>query len=626
MDNSVIFDYTFDDKVIQAAEDVYPILLPKEISRDARRDSSHSVTLGPSDNIQADISDVTSDTINQFHVHIIFNLNAKFNGSQVLAECNKIPFKVELIGDGSTVKLAASIRSASVDWRGARAWKWQIRPGMWHCADIVYDGDTLTIFQDHHIVSFHSFGAAGHLEVEPYAHSVLIGGRNTTSFDGRIAKFKLSTDIPKTLYSQTTHLKSSPKWYMLTKLEMLRNFYDLGEETSDITELPRISSWWQSYTNGALMYHSGEAFALYGEILKRYESLSQSKKEDLGHLESDEQPLSRPAGRKSLFQGGAIYFSKTTGAFEVTGPIFHAFEAKDGTRRWGFPLDAALPSTNGVFQKFEKGTWYYKFGAPKAYPLEGEILKTFVSTGGLPRWGYPISNETPVPTNGPHGREIRLSECENGSFYWNPLTGAHAVEGDIREKWRELGGSEMHYIQELGLPTTEEMDVPNRRGARMSGFEQGVVIWYGKREDMIVVYPFKVVVRAVEIVLATTSKKYVGNKGHGGVYLNVILNRGDETVFFHRYPDGHGTAFSGADLLDLNLELPPIVKPEPEVATRITVDVWQEGEPHVSLGRWVQVLDATNAWGFASNGKLKGGEGRVKMEAEVRPLVEYMYY
>lgn len=373
------------------------------------------------------------------------------------------------------------------------------------------------------------------------------------------------------------------------------------------------------------MYHSGTAFEIHGEILARYNALSTRVKDSLGYLISDQQPLANPDGFKSVFQEGAIYCSERTGAFEVTDEIYRGFESSGETEKWGFPIDEALPATNGILQKFEKGTWYFKIGSKNAFSVQGEILKAFVSTGGLDRWGYPISDETAVQAGLSTGkRDIRLSEFENCSFYWSSFTGAHAVQGEIRKKWRYLGGPDMHYIQELGLPTTEELDVPRTDKARMSGFEQGVIVWYGREDDTVVVYPFKIFLKSI--------KRQKNKVTEGcGIHFQVLLNKGEETIFCQRYPDGMGSRVAndvatGADR-DLNLELPVILKPEPIVPFTLTVDVWEEGDHQVHLGKWTQILDATNAWGLAWNGYLTGSADKVeKIEAQVIPIIEYLYY
>jgi uncharacterized protein with LGFP repeats len=56
---------------------------------------------------------------------------------------------------------------------------------------------------------------------------------------------------------------------------------------------------------------------------------------------------------------------------------------------------------------------------------------------------------------------------------WSAQTGAHAVHGNIRKRWLELGGEG----GALGYPTSDEVATPDLRGRR-SRFEHGEIWWY----------------------------------------------------------------------------------------------------------------------------------------------------
>ena len=59
------------------------------------------------------------------------------------------------------------------------------------------------------------------------------------------------------------------------------------------------------------------------------------------------------------------------------------------------------------------------------------------------------------------------------SVYWSPKTGAHAVTGEIRARWLEMGGHQ----SELRYPISDETHTPDERGRR-SCFEFGEIWWY----------------------------------------------------------------------------------------------------------------------------------------------------
>jgi uncharacterized protein with LGFP repeats len=55
---------------------------------------------------------------------------------------------------------------------------------------------------------------------------------------------------------------------------------------------------------------------------------------------------------------------------------------------------------------------------------------------------------------------------------WNARTGAHAVQGEIRAKWLELGAE----AGELGYPLSDEHNAPDGTGRR-SIFQRGEIRW-----------------------------------------------------------------------------------------------------------------------------------------------------
>lgn len=79
--------------------------------------------------------------------------------------------------------------------------------------------------------------------------------------------------------------------------------------------------------------------------------------------------------------------------------------------------------------------------------------------------GLPTSDETDVP--GKPG--ARMTIFEHGRIYWSAATGPYAVIGGILNKYLALGGPAF-----AGLPTTDEYDMV---GGRDSGFEGGRISW-----------------------------------------------------------------------------------------------------------------------------------------------------
>ena len=66
----------------------------------------------------------------------------------------------------------------------------------------------------------------------------------------------------------------------------------------------------------------------------------------------------------------------------------------------------------------------------------------------------------------------RYRDYQNGAIYWSPTTGAHAVVGEIQDRWRNEGGLK----GDLGYPVSDEM--PTRDGTgRMTRFQGGTIVW-----------------------------------------------------------------------------------------------------------------------------------------------------
>jgi uncharacterized protein with LGFP repeats len=90
---------------------------------------------------------------------------------------------------------------------------------------------------------------------------------------------------------------------------------------------------------------------------------------------------------------------------------------------------------------------HLKSGASKAFEVHGAILAKFLSSGGTGAWGYPVSNEGDVMSGS--AAIGRTSEFEKCTIYWSASSGAFEVHGDIRDRYRSVGGPG----GDLGFPT-----------------------------------------------------------------------------------------------------------------------------------------------------------------------------
>ncbi|MCW2578111.1 MAG: Glucose/sorbosone dehydrogenase [Modestobacter sp.] len=118
------------------------------------------------------------------------------------------------------------------------------------------------------------------------------------------------------------------------------------------------------------------------------------------------------------------------------------------------------------YRTYAGGRLYWS-SAAGAHELHGQILETYLADGGHLRYGEPLTDETSTPDG--VGRFNHFAAL-GASIYWTPSTGAHVVEGAIRDRWAALGWERSY----LGYPTSDEYPVP---GGRRSDFQGGYVTW-----------------------------------------------------------------------------------------------------------------------------------------------------
>ena len=244
----------------------------------------------------------------------------------------------------------------------------------------------------------------------------------------------------------------------------------------------------------------------------------------LAYPTSDSVPTADGTGRSATFQGGAVYWSATTGARAVLGPVLEAWTAagaeagalgwpthsvgrtRDGAGHvgrfqrgsiwwspdtgahaltwqvewaWnasgaelgplGYPQQGVTATQDGVgrFARFEGGSvWYSPRTGSRAMsgPVEAAWLSTGAERGAL---GYPTHGT--APTRDGVGRFARL---QGGDIYWSPATGARILSGPVLTFWRAAGAER----GQLGYPTASLARTADGVG-RHAAFQGGTVIW-----------------------------------------------------------------------------------------------------------------------------------------------------
>jgi uncharacterized protein with LGFP repeats len=286
----------------------------------------------------------------------------------------------------------------------------------------------------------------------------------------------------------------------------------LGLPTSDEMDVPGMPGarmntfqggniyWSTSSTNGAHVLYGatvGEYLATANET-DAYGTVVQSI---LGLPTNDEQDVPGVAGgRMTTFQGGTIYWSPATnGAHAVYGAIGAEYvHTASETDAHGIVVHNALllptsdeqnvPGMPGArMMTFQGGNIYWSTSSTNgAHALYGATVGEYLATANETNaygtvvqtiLGLPTSDEMDVP--GVAG--ARMTPFQGGTIYWSSATnGASAVYGDIGAKYDSLGGPAGY-----GVPISDEADVPGAPGARVTYFQGGGAIYWSANGSQI---------------------------------------------------------------------------------------------------------------------------------------------
>ncbi|MEX3959985.1 LGFP repeat-containing protein [Trinickia sp. EG282A] len=190
----------------------------------------------------------------------------------------------------------------------------------------------------------------------------------------------------------------------------------------------------------------------------------------LGSSIASMQASSDGLGYFNQYRNGAIYWSPLTDAHEVQGLIRDKWNSLGAERSFlGYPLtdETSTPDGVGRYNHFQGGSIYWT-AATGAFEVHGLIRDKWASMGWERSFlGYPLTDESGTPDG-----VGRFNHFQGGSIYWTPATGAWEVHGAIRDKWASMGWERSF----LGYPVSDEMATPDGRG-RVSNFQRGSITW-----------------------------------------------------------------------------------------------------------------------------------------------------
>lgn len=105
--------------------------------------------------------------------------------------------------------------------------------------------------------------------------------------------------------------------------------------------------------------------------------------------------------------------------------------------------------------------------AASIYGPSGAIGDYWNTNSGWYWYGQPTSSEYTAWD----GSGWSAQDFEQGTIVWGPQLGTYGVRGAIYQDWKGDGGA---YFAHVGLPKTEEHDVP---GGRVQDFTSGWILW-----------------------------------------------------------------------------------------------------------------------------------------------------
>ncbi|GHF44252.1 hypothetical protein GCM10017566_16410 [Amycolatopsis bartoniae] len=182
-------------------------------------------------------------------------------------------------------------------------------------------------------------------------------------------------------------------------------------------------------------------------------------------------------GKAQDFRGGSIYWSAATGAHAVHGDILTKYKATGGPGgSLGYPTTDELTTPDGIgrynhFSRFDGASIYWSPNSGAHY-IQGAIRSKWAAMGWeLGPQGYPTTDELTTPDG--VGKYNHFSRADGASIYWSPGNGAWSIQGAIRDRWAATGWE----AGPLGYPTTDESTTPDGVGKYNHFSKQGSVYW-----------------------------------------------------------------------------------------------------------------------------------------------------
>jgi uncharacterized protein with LGFP repeats len=248
--------------------------------------------------------------------------------------------------------------------------------------------------------------------------------------------------------------------------------------------------------DGGKMFFTTDTGAkfVYGPILDKYESLGGPAGSDLGFPTINEVPgLAGPDSRVATFSASdkpVIFWTAEHGAFVVRGALNAAWDKLGSSGGvLGAPVGDESYAGEVTSQKFSGGeiSWNRKSKEfttnPAALADQLKGLQVAIDPNAAINMAWRAAGGAGGPLGAKQGGSYPIGgdgvaqNFANGKVFFNPATGANALETDVLAKYESLGGPAG---SDLGFPTANEADGgigPSSRIATFAAADRPVIFW-----------------------------------------------------------------------------------------------------------------------------------------------------
>jgi uncharacterized protein with LGFP repeats len=240
----------------------------------------------------------------------------------------------------------------------------------------------------------------------------------------------------------------------------------LGYPTSGVLATADGKGQYAKFQGGTVYWSpSTGARTMTGPVGSLYASAG-AERSSLGYPTSDVRTAADGTGQYASFQGGTVYWSPSTGARSMMGAVGSLYASAGAERSsLGYPTQSVwgLPDKVGQFAKFQHGSIYWS-PATGARSLTGAIGSRYASAGAQrSSLGYPTQSVWGLPD-----KVGQFAKFQHGSIYWSPTTAARIVMGSMLTTWTGSGAEH----GALGYPTSEVFTVT---GGSRQNFQHGYI-------------------------------------------------------------------------------------------------------------------------------------------------------